>query len=171
MEGWEEDRQKKRVLVRFLEIKALIYSKSPVINEKIWLILPSLSLMSRESLKNYGWKYRWLQVSLKLMKAAETKHSGKTQVINIPAPKFHIFRNNSESVLTYLLKVIKIRPPKHIHEKKCFNSSEDRLKVQSLWHIPPNLWLKCYLNFWVLHRTVNNWTKEFTAMVKVSRTW
>lgn len=41
--------------------------------------------------------------SLKLMKAAETKQSGKSQFINIPAPKFHTFKCNSGAVLTCLL--------------------------------------------------------------------
>lgn len=67
------------------------------------------------------------------MKAAETKHTGKSQVINIPAPKFHVCKCNSEAVLTrlFLLQVIKIRPSNTSMKKNALNSSEDRLQVQS----------------------------------------
>lgn len=67
------------------------------------------------------------------MKAAETKHSGKSQVINIPALKFHIFRNNSEAVLTYLLQVIKI---KTFHGKNGLNllKTDSKYKAYGISH-------------------------------------
>lgn len=76
------------------------------------------------------------EVSLKLMKAAETKHSGKSQAINIPAPKFHVFKSNSEAVLSNLLQVIKIRPSKHIHKKNALIllKTDSKYKAYGVYH-------------------------------------